>query len=172
MDLLQLKIYTNFFFVFLDIGNYSKNVLSAAMTILNILFYFFYFFILFGNRNHVFNWNKSWLWILQIRSPSSWLQTKCVGDSAAYTHSLSSCLHWKYWSRPLVNRSRQTDSRCQKEGDLSFVLQSVVSLRGAGSDNVITSTSTLISHSVPNTTLATCRHRLYWQGLGFGWLLL
>lgn len=55
MDLLQLKIYTHFFFVFLDIGNYSKNVLSAAMTILNILFYFFYLFILFGNRNHVFN---------------------------------------------------------------------------------------------------------------------
>lgn len=41
MDLLQLKIYTHFFFVFLDIGNYSKNVLSAAMTILNILYIFF-----------------------------------------------------------------------------------------------------------------------------------
>lgn len=43
MDLLQLKIYTNFFFVFLDIGNYSKNVLSAAMTILNFFLFFFLF---------------------------------------------------------------------------------------------------------------------------------
>lgn len=46
MDLLQLKIYTHFFFVFLDIGNYSKNVLSAAMTILNILYIFFKFIYL------------------------------------------------------------------------------------------------------------------------------